>query len=74
MPAFVDVSQIQQVSVSMPDGTTVEGVVLPIVIPVSEVAAELAEFDVASGSHPLAAQAKPIARPALEALAAWEQA
>ncbi len=74
MPAFVDVSQIQQVSVSMPDGTTVEGVVLPIVIPVSEVAAELAEFDAASGSHPLASQAKPIARPALEALAAWEQA
>jgi hypothetical protein len=69
MPAFVDVSQIQQVSVSRADGTTVEGVVLPIVIPLDEVPAELAAFNADSSTHPLAAQAKPIARPVLEALA-----
>lgn len=68
MPAFIDQSQLTQVSVTDATGETVECVVMPLCIPLSEVAAELAEFDPESGSHPLAAQAKPLARPALEAL------
>ena len=71
MPAFVDDSQIQTTYLTAPDGSECEAVVIPVAVPVSEVAGELAEYDPESGIHPLASQAKPLARPLLDALAAY---
>jgi hypothetical protein len=68
MPTFTDTSQAQRAEIADSDGNTVECYIIPVAIPVSEVAAELAEYDASSGTHPLAAQAKPIARAVLDAL------
>lgn len=66
----IDKSQIQKVTVSDEDGKSVEAYVIPVIIPLEDVAAHLAEYDSESGSHPLSAQAKPIARAVLDALKA----
>lgn len=68
MPIFTDTSQMQRAEIADPDGNTVECIIIPVAVPVSEVAAELAEYDATSGTHPLAAQSKPIARAVLDAL------
>ena len=68
MSAFVDLSQIQHVTVSDPDGVSVEVIVVPLVVPLDEVPAMLAAYSPAVSSHPLSALAKPIARPVLDAL------
>lgn len=69
MAIFID-SQIERVTLTTPDGDSVEAVVVPVAIPVSEVQAEIDAFDTENGTHPLAAQAKPIARAFLDALEA----
>ena len=72
MPIFADTSQAQRAEIAGPDGDTVECVIIPVAVPVSEVEAELAAYDPENGTHPLAAQAKPIARAVLGALrVAW---
>lgn len=43
-------------------------VVVPVLMPVSDIAAELRAYRPSASSHPLAAQAKPIARPILDAV------
>ena len=70
MPVFADTSQAQRAEIADPDGNTVECYIIPVAVPVSEVAAELAAYDPENGNHPLAAQAKPIAKAVLDALAA----
>jgi hypothetical protein len=72
MPIFADTSQAQRAEIAGPDGNTVECFIIPVAVPVSEVAAELAAYDATNGTHPLAPQAKPIARAVLDALrVAW---
>ena len=72
MPIFADTSQAQRAEIADPDGNTVECVIIPVAVPVAEVGDELAEYDASSGTHPLAPQAKPIARAVLDALrVAW---
>ena len=68
MAAFVDLSQIQQVTVSDPDGVSVEVIIVPLVVPLDEVPALLAEYEPENSRHPLAALARPLARPVLDAM------
>ena len=72
MAIFADTSQAQRAEIADPSGETVECIIIPVAVPVAEVDAELAEYDPENGTHPLAAQAKPIARAVLDALrVAW---
>jgi len=71
MPIFIDTSQAKRAEIADPDGNTVDCVIIPVAVPVAEVEDELAEYDATSGTHPLAPQAKPIARAVLDALRAW---
>ena len=68
MAAFVDLTQVACVHLSQPDGTTVEALVVPLVVPLGEVPAMLAAYSPSVSSHPLSALAKPLARPVLDAL------
>lgn len=68
MPIFTDTSQTQRAEITDPSGEAVECIIIPVAVPVSEVAAELAAYDATNGTHPLAAQSKPIARAVLDAL------
>jgi hypothetical protein len=68
MAAFVDSTQVACVQLSHADGTTVEALVVPLVVPLDEVPALLAEYEPENSRHPLATLARPIARPVLDAL------
>jgi len=68
VPIFADRSQIMTASITVADGSTAEGVIVPIFIPLDEVPALLAAYDPSASSHPLASIAKPIAAPVLDAL------
>ena len=72
MPTKVDYQSVvkESISSSAEDESEIQGEhwVVPVLIPVSEAMALLAEYDHESGSHPLASTAKPIARAVLEAL------
>jgi hypothetical protein len=71
MAIIIDDMQIQVASISTAEGEQVDGIVIPVVIPLSEVQQAMDDFDAESGTHPLASQAKPLARPILEALEAY---
>jgi hypothetical protein len=72
MPVKADFELVvkESISSSSEDGSEIEGEhwVVPVLIPVSEVAALLADYDHQNGNHPLAVTAKPIAKSVLEAL------
>ena len=68
---FVDETQTAKFALTVADGSTVEGVVLHLFIPLEDVDKELAEFEQGTGSLPMADQARAIARPVLGALLAY---
>lgn len=70
MPVHTDDTQIQQVTLATDDGRSVEAVVVPVVVPLSEVPGQLTEYR-AGPRAPYAAQSKPIARAVLEAIDGW---
>tara|TARA_R110000822_G_scaffold58002_5_gene145407 strand:- start:604 stop:825 length:222 start_codon:yes stop_codon:yes gene_type:complete len=70
---FADISQTQCGEITTPDGEHVECVIITIAVPVSEIAGALDEYVPENGNHPLASQAKPIAKTFLDALIAWSQ-
>jgi len=65
----VDSSQTQRATISTPDGDK-SGWLIPVFIPDEDVASHLSEYDSTQGTHPLASQAKPIARAVLDELEA----
>lgn len=58
-------------SVELPDSGDTEVVLIRVAVPVSAVPALLAEFDPSSGTSPLVAVSRPIARELLAELLRW---
>lgn len=67
-----DYQQVREsgVTVEDTDGTQIdtEGFIIPIIIPLSEVAELLANYDPASSTSPLVAYSRPLSRAILDAL------
>jgi len=74
MAISVDKTQVQKITVSLEDGTSVEAYVIPVVVPLSEVPQHMANYDSDSSTHPIASQAKPIAKVVLDTIEAEEGA
>ena len=72
-----DYQQVRQsgVTVEDTDGTKIdtEGFIIPVIIPASAVPELLANYDPSSGTSPLVATARPLARVILDALRRKEQ-
>ena len=71
MSVFADTTQVQRAEIAGPDGNTVECFIIPVAVPVSEVAAQLAAYDANNQYSPPAQESREIARVVLDALRAW---
>ncbi len=68
MAIFADTSQAQRAEIADPSGETVECIIIPVAVPVSEVEAELAEYDALNQYSPSASDSREIARVVLDEL------
>ncbi len=69
MHFFPDMSQTQCAEIPGPDGEPVECVVIPVAVPVVEIADILAEYDASNQYSPPASDSRALARMLLDALA-----
>ncbi len=68
MHFFPDMSQTQRAEIADTSGNTVECIIIPVAVPVTEIADILAEYDANNQYSPPASDSRALARMLLDAL------